>query len=172
LIIENQQIRQEIDKKTLSELEKKTNDFNKKYEEFKKISEKYIKKKETITAVPRVITISGTIGSGKTTKAKHLEKHLKSLGYKVYRIVEQVIINKYKQVIDEINEIYDYHYIIIDRGFKEIEIFTEINIKDEKIRDYLKKQIELIKLNYYNDVIHVRPKKETAIKRKESRNRS
>ncbi|CAG8856915.1 45431_t:CDS:1, partial [Gigaspora margarita] len=34
------------------------------------------------------ITVAGTIGSGKTTEAKHLEKYLKDKGHKVYRMIE------------------------------------------------------------------------------------
>ncbi|CAG8723946.1 14743_t:CDS:2, partial [Gigaspora rosea] len=135
---------------------------------------------------------AGAIGLDKTTIAKHFERYLKDEGYKVYRMTkvsmlvpdaleifydtknalffQQVFINKYKEVVDEINKIDNCDYIIIDRGFKEIKIFTEGNIKDEKIKDYLRKQFELIKLKYHNDVIYVKPEKETVIKRKKSRN--
>ncbi|CAG8838304.1 3977_t:CDS:2, partial [Gigaspora margarita] len=158
----------------------------------KKNSSNQQKKIEKID--PRVVTFARTIGSGKTTEAKLFEKYLKDKGYKVYRIIEvlmqvpkalkifyetknalffqQVIINKYKQVIDKINEMDDYDYIIIDRGYKEIEIFTEINIKDKKTKNYLREQLGLIKLKHRNDIIYVRSEKKTAIKRKESRNRS
>ncbi|CAG8667089.1 36977_t:CDS:2, partial [Gigaspora margarita] len=136
--------------------------IGKMYDKFKKISKKLTKLiEEAINVVPKVLTITRAIRSEKTTKAKHLEKYLKKEGYKVYRMTkvlmqvsevlktfyktknaiffQQVIINKYKQVIDEINEMNDYDYIIIDHGFKKIKIFTEINIKDKKIKDYLKK---------------------------------
>ncbi|CAG8713849.1 12144_t:CDS:2, partial [Gigaspora rosea] len=91
--------------------------------------------------VPRAITFAGTIGSGKTTCAKIFEKFLKD------------------NVIDEINELEDHHYILIDRGFKEIEIFTDLIIKDEKSKECLKKQRDLIALKLQNDIIFVNPTK-------------
>ncbi|CAG8777931.1 718_t:CDS:1, partial [Gigaspora rosea] len=61
--------------------------------------------------------------------------------------------------IDEINELEDYHYVLIDHGFKEIEIFTDLIIKDEKSKEYLKKQCDLIALKLQNDIIFVNPTK-------------
>ncbi|CAG8502053.1 8330_t:CDS:10 [Gigaspora rosea] len=48
---------------------------------------------------------------------------------------QQVITNKYKQVIDEINELEDYYYVLIDRGFKEIEIFQIFLLKMKKAKN-------------------------------------
>ncbi|RIB01215.1 P-loop containing nucleoside triphosphate hydrolase protein [Gigaspora rosea] len=186
-------------KRNFSDLdfEEKLNDFYENFEEFKKITEKIIKKtrliEKSITVVPRAITFAGTIGSGKTTCTKIFEKFLKDNGYKVKRMIEvsmqipnalnlfyetknglffqQVITDKYKQVIDEINELEDYHYILIDRGFKEIEIFTDLIIKDKKSKEYLKKQRDLIAFKLQNDIIFVNPTKKTAIERKKARNR-
>ncbi|RIB10261.1 hypothetical protein C2G38_2206620 [Gigaspora rosea] len=119
--------------------------------------------------VPRAITFAGTIGSGKTTCAKIFEKFLKDNGYKVKRIIEVSMqipdaLNLFYKTknglfFQQINELEDHHYILIDRGFKEIEIFTDLIIKDEKSKECLKKQRDLIALKLQNDIIFVNPTK-------------
>ncbi|CAG8787533.1 23202_t:CDS:2, partial [Gigaspora rosea] len=143
---------------------KKLNDFYKKFEEFKKITEKIVKNtkliEKSITVVPRAITFAETIEvSMQIPDALNLFYETKNELF-----FQQVITDKYKQVIDEINELEDYYYILIDCGFKEIEIFTDLIIKDEKSKKYLKKTIKqetdfgknVAKIIYQNYMINMK----------------
>ncbi|CAG8823749.1 26800_t:CDS:1 [Gigaspora margarita] len=151
--------------------------------------------KKLKTKQPKVKIFAGTIGSGKTTLAKLYEKYLVDKGYVVRRIQEvslQIpeeleifyktknslffqchIIEKYREMIKEINHMTDCDYILFDRGPKEIEIFTNVNTTDDEIIEYLKKRHSKITPILFDDCeeIYVRPEKQVSIERKKLRNR-
>ncbi|CAG8482601.1 9146_t:CDS:10 [Gigaspora margarita] len=171
-------------------VEEYLNDFDK-----DKLRNLHLAIQKRLKKYPKVIIFAGAIGSGKTTLAKLYEKYLADKGLVVYRMKEvslqipeeleifyetknslffqTVIINKYKELFKEINEISGYDYIFIDRSPKEIEIFINVNHFDEKIKNYLKKeQNSITQIELDCKEIYVRPEKKTSIERKILRDRS
>ncbi|CAG8835805.1 10455_t:CDS:1, partial [Gigaspora margarita] len=151
--------------------------------------------KKLKTKLPKMKIFAGAIGSGKTTLAKLYEKYLVDKGYVVrriqkvsFQIPEELeifyktknslffqchIIEKYREMIKEINHMTNCDYILFDRGPKEIKIFTNVNTTDDEIIAYLNKRHSRITPIIFDDCeeIYVRPEKQVFIERKNSRNR-
>ncbi|RIB17240.1 hypothetical protein C2G38_2187871 [Gigaspora rosea] len=136
-----------LDELNLDELK----ELRKKFEEIKKITEASFKKRKC-TVVPKAIILARTEIFYETKNGLFFQ---------------QVVIDKYKEVIDKNNGLEDFHYVLIDCGFKEIEIFSDILIEDKKSKKYLEKQRNLIDLKLQNKVIFVNSTKKNYHQKKE-----
>jgi thymidylate kinase len=145
-----------------------------------------------------VIILTGAPGVGKTTFGERLKNHLIQKGKNVWisppisKLVKKeyeiwqtdvkhntlfyinAVLDKYKEMIDNIFEhVYEYDYIIFDRTHLETTIVTEMYVKDEKSRVYLRDKRNLIKFDKsrVHSVIYFEPTVENMKKRLEERKR-
>ncbi|RIB01968.1 hypothetical protein C2G38_2050437 [Gigaspora rosea] len=140
---------------------------------------------------PKIIVLTGAIGAGKTTFAKMLCEYLKQQRLKVYLMTEiallyekelelfyltrnklfiqKVILDAYRNFQYE-NENYD--VVIFDQTHIDTEVFTNILIEDEKVKEYLTEQRDSIdsKEILSGMVIYARSEPEVMIKRQKKRN--
>jgi deoxyadenosine/deoxycytidine kinase len=186
------EFQEKIDQETFKRLKRKYPfpDLNK-----NQIKKEKIIRKKNLSGVPKLIILTGTIGGGKSTFGDEFEKYLKNLDFKVFRPTEvslqlsrelelfyknvkkhalffqYAILNAYKEKINEINNLTDYDYIIIERTHIDTEVFSHLNIKDQEVLDYLEEKRQEIDLYNIHKVLYIKPSIDNMLKRQEKRNR-
>jgi deoxyadenosine/deoxycytidine kinase len=158
------------------------------------IVKKYFLKREA-----KIIILTGSIGVGKTTVGKEIVKYVTSKGLRAYMpeemsltikpeldlfykdkknnalFFQNLILEEYKKISKHIFDIIgDYDYIILDRTYRDTEIFTLLNIEDGDCIKYLEDKRVNIKFpdQYVYRTIYVKPTVENMLERQFERNRA